>query len=188
MRLYVIRHGESETNLSQHWTGWMDVKLTDTGREDAKTAGEYLNGIRFDKIYSSDLSRAVETAKLAIPGCEPETTPLLREIDLGTLAGKPLGAFTGELRERCIKDGYAAFGGESREDFLRRIREFLDVAEKLDCQTVAAFSHGGWMRMMLDMVIGTVLPRERVCCGNCTVAVFEYKNGSWRLHSWINPV
>ena len=62
MFLYVIRHGESETNLSRHWTGWNDVNLTEKGRKDAERAGAMLQGIPFDQIYSSDLTRALHTA------------------------------------------------------------------------------------------------------------------------------
>lgn len=62
MRVYVIRHGESETNLNKKWTGWLDVHLTDKGKDDAKKAGDFLKNIAFEKIYASDLSRAVETA------------------------------------------------------------------------------------------------------------------------------
>ena len=57
MRLYVIRHGESENNLKKCWTGWYDAPLTEKGRQDARKAGTFLQGITFDKIYASDLSR-----------------------------------------------------------------------------------------------------------------------------------
>ena len=39
---------------------------------------------------------------------------------------------------------------------------------------------------LLDMVVGAFLPRETVCCNNCTVAIFEYTGKIWRLHSWMN--
>ena len=68
MFVYVIRHGESETNLSKKWTGWLDVQLTEKGYEDAKKAAGYLKGISFDKIYTSDLMRAKQTAQTAFPG------------------------------------------------------------------------------------------------------------------------
>ena len=42
MRVYVVRHGESEANLSKQFTGWMDVHLTDQGRAQARGAGEFL--------------------------------------------------------------------------------------------------------------------------------------------------
>lgn len=55
MKVYVIRHGESENNRTERFTGWDDPHLTDRGREDAKKAAELLKNVRFDKIYVSDL-------------------------------------------------------------------------------------------------------------------------------------
>ena len=71
MKVYFVRHGQSVNNVRGVWTGWMDVDLTEQGISDAKVAGDFLKGIKFDKVYSSDLKRAVDTAKYAISGCEP---------------------------------------------------------------------------------------------------------------------
>ena len=67
MRVYVIRHGESESNASKKWTGWMDVELTEKGKKDAEKAREVLKNIKFDKVYSSDLKRALDTMKIVLP-------------------------------------------------------------------------------------------------------------------------
>ena len=50
MRVYVVRHGESETNKIHYMTGWLDVSLTEKGREDALFARSVLEGVEFDKI------------------------------------------------------------------------------------------------------------------------------------------
>lgn len=186
MRVYVIRHGESQTNLSKQWTGWMDVPLTEKGKQDAQKAGQLLRGVEFDKVYSSDLCRAMKTAENAIPGCSYETTPLLREINVGTLAGMPLSTITPEQRARVPQLGYSEFNGETMEEFQSRVAGFMEKLESLDCETVAAFTHAGFLRGMLDAVVGTYLPRANVCCENCTVAIFQYAGGVWKLHSWIN--
>ena len=78
------------------WTGWLDVHLADKGKDDAKKAGDFLKRISFDKIYSSDLIRARETAEIAIPGCRYEISELLREINVGSLAFQPFGSSTSE--------------------------------------------------------------------------------------------
>ena len=187
MKLYLIRHGESETNKAAIWTGWMDVQLTEQGEEDARLAGRLLEGIVFDKVYSSDLTRAQKTAQLALPGCHYTCNPLLREVDLGTLAGQPLQALAGEAQQDCSENGYARFGGETRAQFHGRIQAFLSQMEQETADTVAAFSHGGWLRGALDEVFEMRLPRKALQCNNCTVAILEFKNGRWSLHSWINP-
>lgn len=186
MRVYVIRHGESETNRDKKWAGWLDVPLTEKGKEDARKVGELLQNVAFDKIYVSDLRRAAETAENAIRNCRYETSPLLREINVGTLANRPLSVLTDEQRKHVLQNGYAEFEGETSEEFYRRIRRFQAKLEASNDETVAVFSHAGWLCGMLDTVVGTRLPRASVCCNNCTVGIFEYGNRRWRLHSWIN--
>ncbi len=188
MRVYVIRHGESETNKAEKWTGWLDVHLTDKGKDDANKAGDFLKQVSFDKVYSSDLVRARETAEIAVCGCQYETCELLREINIGSLGGKPLSVVTDEQRADIAKNGYVAFGGEAKKEFNDRVVAFMKKLEGLNCENVAIFSHGGWLREMLDVVIGMHIPRKQVCCNNCTVAVFEYTGEIWKLHSWLNMI
>ncbi|MBQ9131391.1 MAG: histidine phosphatase family protein [Clostridia bacterium] len=187
MKLYVIRHGESETNKTKCWTGWMDARLTEQGIEDAGVAGKLLQGISFDRVYASDLTRAMDTAKNALPGCTPTPERLLREIHVGNLSGTPIENVPVADRIRMAVDGFVAYEGESQDQFHDRIRAFLRQVEKIECENIAAFSHGGWLRGALEEVVGISLRGARISCDNCTVAIFEYTNNTWRLHSWINP-
>lgn len=190
MKLYVIRHGESETNEAGCYTGWKQVSLTKKGFEDAKGVQPFLRNIRFDKIYSSDLIRAKNTAETALPGCVYEETPLLREIDVGILSGKNILKCHEEYGETIAKSSaevdYSAFGGETRAAFFMRVRTFLDSVSNSGHETVAAFSHVGVLRAMLDIVAEMSVPRNKILCHNCTLAIFEYSNNLWHLHSWIN--
>ncbi len=187
MKVYVVRHGESETNKAHRWTGWLDVSLTEKGKKDALFARSILENVKFDKVYTSDLSRAIQTAEIAIPGCSYQKTPLIREMNVGNIAGKSSDALTPEMRRRIPQEGYTALGGESQEQFGSRIREFMASLEALDCENVAVFSHAGCLKRMLSEIVGTILPGKNVLCANCTVAIFEYTDSVWRLHSWINP-
>ena len=186
MKVYIIRHGESLNNKNKLWTGWFDAPLTEKGKEDAARAGELLSKVNFDKIYSSDLTRAKNTAEIAIPGCEYETSELLREINVGRLAGTPIDFANNEQKMALAKDGYDSFGGESREAFISRIESFMKELEALRCDKVAVFCHGGWLRTFFDIVFGVLIPRGKIICGNCAVGVFEFDGASWKLNSWIN--
>ena len=62
-RIYLIRHGQSVLNFSKRHSGWSMLPLTEKGFEDARRAGEKLKDIPFDRIYSSPLIRAVQTAE-----------------------------------------------------------------------------------------------------------------------------
>ncbi len=88
--LYIVRHGQTEGNLRFAYHGHTDTPLNETGAVQAKQRGLELKDIKFDAIYSSDLSRTVQTAEyiklerdLAI-----KTTALLRELNFGELEGK----------------------------------------------------------------------------------------------------
>ncbi len=65
-KLALIRHGQSQWNLENKFTGWEDVPLTDQGRKEAKQGGEKLKGIKFDKAYTSLLQRANETLSIVL--------------------------------------------------------------------------------------------------------------------------
>lgn len=186
MKVFMIRHGESETNKKGLWTGWIDVSLTEQGRAEAEQVGKLLSKINFDKIYVSDLSRAKITAEIALPTYKYETIVDLREVNVGNIAGKPLNSVKDSDKALLSKDGYRIFGGESREEFDNRVRSFMKQLEEQNGENVAVFSHAGFLRKALDIVLDTEIPRKNMLCKNCAVAIFEYNNLKWSLHSWIN--
>jgi len=85
--LYIVRHGQSESNIRQSYGGHTDVALTDAGREQARKRAQEFKSIKFDAVYSSDLSRAKETAELIKLERDLviKTTELLRERNFGDL-------------------------------------------------------------------------------------------------------
>lgn len=184
MRVYIVRHGESETNRAGLWTGWLDAALTEGGEEDARRAGRWLSGVSFDAVYASDLSRAKRTAELALPHFPYTETPALREINVGSLAGKPLTFLTDEEKKNAA-GGYERFGGESREAFCQRIDGFRRGLEGLPYESIAVFSHAGVLRTLVDLTVGVTLSRAKVLCQNCAIAILDFEK-EWRLHSWIN--
>ena len=93
-KLVLMRHGESQWNLENRFTGWTDVDLTDTGREQARKAGELLKkeGYTFDLAYSSLLKRAIRTLWIALDAMDAMYTPVgvtwrLNERHYGALQG-----------------------------------------------------------------------------------------------------
>ena len=186
MKLYVVRHGESVNNLKKIYTGWQQAALTDKGRADAKWAKEVLSTVKIDKAFSSDLIRAMETGSIALPDMTAELTDLLREVDVGNLAGQPLTTVTDEMRERIATEGYTFLDGESREDFRARVRKFMKVLESLPYENIAAFSHRGWIIAIIEEVLGVHGISGRIKCDNCAVAVFEFNGKTWRLCGLMN--
>ena len=77
--------------------------------------------------------------------------------------------------------------GESTAELRERIASFMRMLEKEQAENIAVFAHAGVLRTFLGLVLGEAVPIKKLLCKNCTVAVFEYRNGTWMLHSWINP-
>ncbi len=90
--LVLIRHGQSQWNLENRFTGWVDVPLTDAGREEARQGAALIKGIRFDQAFTSVLQRAQETLRLALetigqPHVPVEADQALNERHYGALQG-----------------------------------------------------------------------------------------------------
>jgi len=93
-KLVLMRHGESQWNLENRFTGWTDVDLTETGRAQARAAGELLKreGYTFDLAYTSVLKRAIRTLWIALDAMDAMYTPVgiswrLNERHYGALQG-----------------------------------------------------------------------------------------------------
>ena len=99
--LILLRHGQSEWNLSNRFTGWADVPLTEQGRKDAKYAGKLLceAGMKVDIIYSSGLERSIETAEIVRD---------MLQADPGTRRSKPVQFLR---RHRLNERHYGALTG-----------------------------------------------------------------------------
>ena len=88
MKIYLIRHGETDWNKERRLQGRKDIPLNENGVQVAKLTAESLSQVKFDKVYSSPLKRAFETATLVTAGqytIEKETR--LLEIDFGVCEG-----------------------------------------------------------------------------------------------------
>lgn len=185
MRLYVIRHGQTTANRDQVSSGQTDVPLTELGWQQAVRIRPMLQRIPFDRVYSSDLSRAVNTQKAALPGVEGIQTPLLREYDVGTLAGTPFGQAPGEDGKEAVRNReYTFFGGENPDMVCRRVKQFLEELEADPCDNVAAFAHGGVLSCLLRVVLNADIDLSAVSSKNCAIHVFEFDGTRWKLLAW----
>lgn len=77
--LVLIRHGQSQWNLENRFTGWTDVPLTDRGRQDAEKTARVLEGMRFDLAYTSRLQRASETLAILLRALKQEGVPTVAD-------------------------------------------------------------------------------------------------------------
>lgn len=186
MRLFIVRHGQSTANLAKTYAGQSDVPLTEQGRLQAQAIQPILADIPFDRVYSSDLIRAIDTQKLALPGRECIRLPLLREMDIGKLTGMLISEarkqYAGHFHHSYNYTTY--FGGETMQDIQKRAASFLQLLEEDPCENVIAFTHNGFIRSLLDNVLKASVPAKSVVIANCSIHVFDFDGQVWRLAAW----
>ena len=191
MKVYVIRHGQSEGNRLELHCGWSATPLSELGHKQARSANAYLKDVPFDRIYCSDLLRARQTAQDALPGCAPIYTGEIREVGVGTLAGRPIAEVAAQYGapywEHVRQQDFSAYGGETAQQMRDRVRNFVrDTLEPLEgqCDTVAVFGHEGTVHQMLCYTLDHEVLLEHLQVDNASVSVFSLENGCWKLEKW----
>jgi len=161
-RLLLIRHGETEWNQSGRYQGQTDVPLSEVGLAQAQALARRLAGETLHAVYTSDLSRARQTAEaIAAPhGLAVRPDPRLRELDFGQWEGLTYAqVLERDPEARAFWDSGDPSakppGGESREQMLERVRLVLaDLARHEDGQTLAVVGHGGSLKLLLCLALG----------------------------------
>lgn len=157
--VFLVRHGATEWNAAKRAQGQADIPLTSPGLRQAQTAASRLVAFPLDGVYSSDLIRAADTARvIAEPhGREVVLDPDLREIDQGEWEGLHIS----EIAERWpelwgpARHYRARPGGEAPADVRRRaLRAVVRMTQSHPHGRVAAVSHGGTIRWISAEVLG----------------------------------
>jgi broad specificity phosphatase PhoE len=167
-RIILVRHGETDWNAERRWQGHSDRPLNEAGRRQAEELAARLDGAPIDAVYSSDLLRAHETARLlAEPrGLEVVVVPGLRERRFGSWEG-----LQDVEVERRFPGVHGPPDGETRQEMTRRVLESLEtIAAANPGRTVLVVSHGGPIKALLRH-------HEHPLCeepvGNCSVVDLE---------------
>lgn len=151
--LYLVRHGQSEGNVKGVASGSTDHPITPLGEQQAINLGKKLNHINFDKVFSSDLTRARRTAELILLDrkLEISTTKALRERNFGELEGESIAELH-KLFDSWNKFPYTEQlkfrppNGESGEEVISRFITFLrEIAIGYPDNTILITTHGSVM-------------------------------------------
>lgn len=173
--LVLLRHGQSEWNLQNRFTGFKDVDLTEKGEEEAKRAGELIKdaGIEFDQIYTSTQTRAKRTAHITLEAAG-QLSKVGKIIEHDDLRERDYGDLTGlnkdETREKFGDEQVHIWrrsydtpppGGECLKDVVEnRVKPYYDsaIAAHVNAgQNVLIAAHGNSLRAML-IILGQETP------------------------------
>lgn len=183
--LWLVRHGETRSNLDRVFQGQLDTVLTDHGIEQARAVARVLSCQDFDAVYSSDLQRTAQTAR-EIVGERVEITPdpRLREMHYGVLQGVSFADFRSVLAEHGVaetwgsgifsENGMAAPGGESITEMRERLVSFVEDLERNhppeQQENVLVVSHGGTLRLLMTILLQLpVEVRQSFAFANCSI-------------------
>lgn len=193
MKVYIIRHGQTEANKARLFAGSMDSPLTNLGIEQAKEAGKKLENIEFNAIYASDLSRAIDTAnfirqanKTGAAELEVCIEPRLREKDFGNWEGLPF-----EEIEKKYADEWAKFisdpdmgiaSGETSEAFSGRVEksynEIVGRHENASDKNICIVAHGGVLMALFSYFFyGDSSGYFKFSFSNAKINMVEYVGG-----------
>lgn len=159
LRLYLIRHGETEWSLSGQYTGRADIPLTPHGKDAAREVGERLRGIPFAYVLTSPLQRAQQTCALAGLEPTPEIEPDLAEWDNGDDEGRTTADIIESRPDwNLFRDGSPQ--GETPSQISNRADRLIVRLRALD-GNVALFSHSHFGRVLAARWIGLSVERAQ---------------------------
>jgi 2,3-bisphosphoglycerate-dependent phosphoglycerate mutase len=160
--LILIRHGESQWNLENRFTGWVDVPLSPKGVEEAKAAAKKLAGYKFDYAFSSVLTRANETLRIILEALGQSAVPVekdkaLNERMYGDLQGLNKAETAKKYGDDQVKIWRRSYdvrppGGESLKDTADRVLPYYESRIKphvLNGETILIAAHGNSLRALV---------------------------------------
>ncbi|MCW2272545.1 2,3-bisphosphoglycerate-dependent phosphoglycerate mutase [Rhodoblastus acidophilus] len=181
--LVLVRHGQSDWNLKNLFTGWKDPDITELGVSEAKAAGQRLKalGLTFDTAFTSDLTRAQNTLKLILgelgqTGLHVEKDQALNERDYGDLSGLNKDEARKKWGEEQVHLWRRSYdvpppGGESLKDTVARVLPYYNqhiLPAVLRGERVIVAAHGNSLRalvMVLDGLTPKTIPSMELATG-----------------------
>lgn len=172
--IYIFRHGETDANTEHRMQGWLDTPLNSNGVAQACALAHKLADVKFDHVYSSPLSRALDTARTVVGDQHIVLNGDLREWNMGDFCGHivrltdspadtPID-MSGDIIYAPLallsNDDYVPPNGESYNMFIVRVRDaLLDIVKNSDGKTIAIVTHTGVAKNIIKQFTDVKWPR-----------------------------
>lgn len=192
LRLTLIRHGQSVANAEGRLQGQMDFPLSVQGLKEANALGEWLADEEIDFIYSSDLSRAYQTAQEVAKHHDLDVIKQmdLREFHLGQFQGLTRTEIAERFPEYIGMDWWTdrVAGVEQKDQFEKRaLGAVQTLLEKHQGKRVLAVSHGGWISSLLMALLNIEWKGKRVfTISNTSMTTIDFSNPKQMIIVGVN--
>ncbi|TDX52984.1 alpha-ribazole phosphatase [Orenia marismortui] len=181
-KLILIRHGETKWNKAGRFQGNKDIELNSAGRKQAEKLGKGLADEKIDAIYSSNLSRAYETAQILSQehGLEVKSYSSLQEINFGVWEGltfdEIMSEYEDEFRNWQSSSSNRPPQGESLEDVRERVvKKIKEIIANHREETIAIVAHGGVNKILLSTFLELPLDKSwRLMQSNTAVNILSF--------------
>ena len=182
MKLYLIRHGETDWNKKHLYQGQGNRSLTSLGKKEAQKLAQELKSVKADTIFASDLKRAAETAKIvnSFQKLPIQVEPLLREINFGKMEGKPHAEVLRKNKTYFLPNGlvnyrYVFPDGESWQMVHKRIAKFFRKLKRQPYKTVFIVCHQGTIKAFLYKLMKyTKHDLSKIQVPNCGYLIIDF--------------
>jgi alpha-ribazole phosphatase len=191
VKIYLLRHGETEENKNKVYYGKLDVGLNEKGKVQAKHAADFLRDVNFSSVYISERRRTRETAEIVLGNSSATfiVDNRINEISFGEFEGKSYEEIKKTFPVECEQwdENWKEFippGGESYLKFCNRISSFMQELLRKKEEEVLIVTHGGVIRAMYCYVLNNNIDLYwKFASKNGDVSVLRYEFGNLFIDS-----
>ena len=191
MTIYLVRHGQTDDNVKNKMQGWRDTPLNDKGKEQARHLIPFFKLQRIDIIYSSDLSRAKDTASIIGEAIDVRVfeDKHLREMYLGDWEGHSWQEIEARYayflnKPENEKNALNIHQGESYIEFQKRChKSFKKIIRRHLDSNIIMVTHGGYIREVIAHLMHiNQIQKDAIPIRNCSVSKIEYDSSHDTYH------
>ncbi len=184
MRLFLVRHGQTDANLKRLLQGSSNGILNATGIQQVEQLGHHLKNVALDHIYASDMQRAVDTAGAIarLHGLMVEVDCQLREWDVGELDGQPAAVYLKMIQGMPLSQ-FSPPGGQMLPEVRKRADAVIRrLVEEHMGESIMICSHGDFMRVLTGSMLQIDIDAATAFhFDNASYSVFEYLDKRWKV-------
>ncbi|MFA5930033.1 MAG: histidine phosphatase family protein [Candidatus Micrarchaeia archaeon] len=185
-KIFLVRHGEADSNAGGFFAGWKDVPLTPLGHQQAVLLSRRLLHEPIGRAYCSDLLRAKQTLEGISLICPKVYSSALREKNYGELEGVKWEENEKKYEKYHLDSSARAPGGENNEDVQRRVCEYFEktIINSAEDQVLVVSHHGPLVLFACHMLGVPISNWRRLRLGNCGLSIFSKEGKTWRMTLW----
>lgn len=190
MNVYLIRHGQTESNSKGRYLGSFEDELSLKGINEIKKVKEYIKNFHFDKVFCSERKRALDSAKILVDKdivCDRR----LNERDFGIFENKTYSEICDKypLEKKAWEEDWISYKipeGESVAEAYSRVVEFIRELEKESCENCLIVTHGGIIRLIYCYILGGDLNIFwKFASKNGSISILKFQYNNWFIDSII---